>query len=125
MIGERLQKIWQLSAILWNIACITFAVLSFAFSIMVIIFECYIQESAVIVVFFPALTAILTFMSFAINFKQQVTRYRLSFDLLNAALLDYYDKPNDANKTAVANAIKAGEKIITGTYEMIEININQ
>lgn len=122
LVGERKSRIWIASAIIWNIASIALAIISFALSVLVIIIECYFPAQTAIVVIFAAITAIFTFAILVINFKQQAPRYRLAFTGLYSALIDYYNSPNDTSKKdAVAEAIKNGECIIDGTYDFFVI----
>lgn len=122
-IGERTRKLWRNTTIRWLVAYYAVNILAFGASILVILLECASTEKDMCVILLSAISAVLTFVSFVINFKQQIPRYRKAFNVLNAAMLDYYahpDKPEKIDK--IVMAITKGEDMIDNSYEVENSN---
>jgi len=117
--GERVRKLWRNSSIIWMLSYYVVNIFAFSSSIFVILLECFVNNNKAIIIFLSALAAILTFVSFVINFRQQYSKYRKAFNVLNVAMLDYYAHPDESKKIdGIVGAISIGENIIDNTYDL-------
>ena len=118
IIGERTRKLWSFSAIMWTIIYYSVNILAFASSILVILIECFSINNDLWIVLLTFLSIVFAFVGVLINFRQQFTRYRRAFNILNFAMLDYYAHPNDDKIDAIVQAIAKGENIIDNSYDV-------
>lgn len=122
VIGERRQRLWNRTAILWLIAYYAINILAFSSAIFVILLECFIDENKAMIILLSALSSILTFVGCTINFKNQFPRYRKAFNILNEAMLEYYAHPDDMTKIDnIVKAISKGENIIDSSYDVEQV----
>ena len=90
---------------------------------MVILIECFFKNYSFLIVLLSFISIILAFVGVLMNFRQQFTRYRRAFNVVNAAMLDYYAHPNDPEKIdAIVKAISTGENIIDKSYDVEDVD---
>ena len=118
-IGEKTRKLWNFSAIMWTVVYYSVNILAVSSSILIIFIEHFYENSDFMIILLSAISIVLSFVGILINFRQQITRYRRAFNIVNRAMLNYYAHPNDPNRIdAIVNAISYGEDIIDNSYDV-------
>ena len=119
IIGERVRKLWNFSAIIWIFIFYTVNILAFGTSTAIIFIEQFVEDNTLWIILLSIISILFSFIGVLINFRQQFTRYRRAFNILNFAMLDYYAHPNDSEKIyAIVKAISEGEDIIDSSYDV-------